>query len=143
MKNLIHSEMIVATKARKDVAKNILKVILSEISSQELAKPLINEDIIKIIRKVIQGIDETLKYLQQNCGNYLKLIEEKQVLETFLPTCLTEEEIRQELEIDKLKQCKSEGQAIGMAIKQLKEKNKVFLGETVSKLIKVIFNETI
>lgn len=100
----------------------MLKVVLGEIETQEgrSGKQLPDPDIHKIVRKTLQGIDEMLTYKPGDCG----LSREKLTLTNLLPSQLDKMDILIELSfvVDDIKSAKSDGQAIGIAMKHLKGK---------------------
>jgi uncharacterized protein YqeY len=108
-----------------DVPKrDILRLVVGEI---ELApKAMTNDQIISVIRKNIKNNEESQKFLDKNTDSYSKLAAQTEVLESFLPGTLTLEEIESQLlssegpEFEQIRDAKSEGQAIGIAMKFFK-----------------------
>lgn len=140
LKEQIRASVIAATKARNDSVKNILKVILGEIDTQEArqTKPLADDDIHKIIRKTVQGLEEMLQYKPGDS----KLETEKRTLEELLPKMLDSAGILLVLKdkIEELKNAKSDGQATGIAMKFLKEQKHSIDGNEVAQVVKGIRN---
>lgn len=123
MINIFKERILAAMKSGNVLEKNILRVTLAEIelaqnSSSQNSKPLTDEQIHKIIRKVIQSNVETMSYAA--CSSKDVLEQENQILLEFLPKLLTKEEILQKLNVDEIKAVVSAGQAVGLAMKQLK-----------------------
>lgn len=78
-----------------------------------------DEDVVKVIEKLVKSIDETVK-LTTNNDSLAVLNSEKYILESFLPTKLTLNEIKEKLNRESIVNCKNDGMAIGVAMKQLK-----------------------
>lgn len=143
LKDTIRSQITEATKNRKDSQKNVLKVILGEIDTQEsranpklgLTHPaaLADVEIHKIIKKTLQGIEEMLQYKPDDEG----LQVEKATLQALLPKELTEEDIKNSLaaKVDEIKAAKSEGQATGVVMKFFKEQSISVDGSLVKKIV--------
>lgn len=72
-----------------------LTVVLGEVGRMDKAK-VTDESVLKVIKKVYDGILETLKLLPEGNGQEFALSNQKAVLEDYLPKMLSEEEIRQE-----------------------------------------------
>lgn len=129
----LKSNLITSMKEKNEVKKNILRVVLGEVSTLQsrTTKQIGDEDVHRVIRKVIQANDETMKY-----GESSKLKEENQILSSFLPKTLSVEEIYKELSdvVDQIKMS-NEGQAMGIAMKTLKSRKLVFLAEDVKSAI--------
>jgi uncharacterized protein YqeY len=131
----------VAMKSGNLVEKSILKLILGECdtllnSAQQGGKPLTDEQVSKVLRKIILSNNETLGY---NLSEDKKSIifQENEILESLLPKLLTQDEIREKIssiEAD-IKSAKSEGQAVGVAMKLLKQTNESVDGNDVKSVV--------
>lgn len=135
LKETIRKQILEAAKARMDDQKNVLKVILGEIDTQEsrTGKPLTDDECCRVIRKTLQGIDEMLGYKP----NDAKLETEKVCLSALLPKQLDEAAILASLsaKIEEIKTAKSEGQATGIAMKSCKEQGLAVDGNLVKKVV--------
>lgn len=143
LKETIRKQITDATKQRADVQKNILKVILGEIETQEsrgnpnlgLSHPaaLADVEIYKIIKKTLQGVEEMLGYKPGDP----KFEAEKATLQALLPKEMTDADIKYALSVktEEIKAAKSEGQATGIAMKYFKERNLPVDGNLVKKVI--------
>ena len=87
-----------AMKAREKVKSNALRTALSKIKDKQIAKrdPLNDDEIIKVLRGLVKQRDESIR-LYIDAGRIAladneKL--EKKYLETYLPTMLSEEEVK-------------------------------------------------
>lgn len=133
-----------AMKARNDLAKNLLRVVMGEVSTRKArtGKEPGDEEIHGIIRSIIANNKETRKELEQRGQTaheaYQRLAQESAYLETLLPKTLDQAAIQKELEplAAELKGAKSDGQATGMAMKHLKQKGLAVLGEDVAAAVK-------
>lgn len=115
----IKSQVRVALENKLDVQKNILRFVLGEAQLLEVRnnKPVTDEQVYNIIRKTIQSNNETLSK-----GSSDKLEEENRVLNLLLPTVWSLDEVEKFLvpHLEAIKAAKSDGQAIGVAMKELK-----------------------
>jgi hypothetical protein len=139
--DIIRSKILVATKNKNENTKNILKVVLGEINTMESRTgiKLKDEEIHKIIKKTVEGIDESLKYVKEGT-NYDKLCAEKVVLSALLPQYLSKEAVIAALSevVAEIKAAKSDGQATGVAMKLAKAKQLSVTGDVVAAVVKEI-----
>lgn len=114
LEKMIKDDIIECVKTGKDVGRDILKLVLSEgqrVNAQS------DEEIVRIITKLIQSNLETLKL----GGHNTKLVKENQILERYLPTTISRDELKNHLSaIESELSQKTGGQKIGFAIKYLK-----------------------
>jgi uncharacterized protein YqeY len=138
----IKSQLRTAMKEKNETKRNILRVVLGDVSTLEVraGKTITDDDVAKVVRKVMQGNEETMGYLKPETDKYKILAEENNVLTTLLPKTLSTKDIMTELEplIGELKNAKNSGQATGTAMKHLKSKGLNVLGEDVKKVIEDI-----
>jgi uncharacterized protein YqeY len=133
-----------AMKARDDLARDLLRVILGEVSTRRArtGKEPRDDEVHGIIRSMIANNAETRKELEQRSQTgheaYERLGRENVYLETLLPKTLDRAAIRKELGpvAAELKGAKSDGQATGLAMKHLKQKGLAVLGEDVAAAVK-------
>lgn len=128
----IRDSLNLAIKARKEVEKTILRVVLGESDKLNSGKQTTDEQLVKIIRKIIESNNECLASRENNV-----LKEENLILETLLPKSLNKEEIQNYLSevLDKILTCKNEGQAIGLSVKFLKDKSLFADGNLVKEVV--------
>lgn len=97
LKENIEQQMKEALKSKDSFRLNVLRFILSQIKNKEidLRKPVTDEDVIKIITTLVKQRKESLSFSEQ--ANRPDLVEkekeELKILESFLPTQLSEEEV--------------------------------------------------
>lgn len=121
-----------AKKAKETVKANLLSTLYAEIFTfSKSGKELTEEDEIKIIRKFLKNIDDTLK-LDINDDSRTKFIAEKQVLESYLPSQMSKDEIEKIVG-----ELISEGKTIKEIMPFFKEKySGRYDGKTVSDTVK-------
>lgn len=123
-----------AMKARDDMARNVLRVVLGEI---QLAASRKGEDLPdaeghKIVRKVIASNSATLE-VTTDADRKALLEAENALLETLIPKALDVPEIVAALAPVKeaLVAAKADGPAMGVAMKHLKAEGKTVEGDAV------------
>ncbi len=140
----LHAKLVEAMKAKDDLVKDLLRVVLGEVSTRKArtGKEPRDDEIHGIIRSMMTSNAETRKELEQRGQTahvaYAKLGRENVYLETLLPKTLDRDAIRNALEpiAAELKGAKSDGQATGLAMKHLKQKGLTVLGEDVAAAVK-------
>jgi uncharacterized protein YqeY len=133
-------------RAGKSVEMSVLQVVLGEASTAEArsGKKPTDEEMEKIIRKVMLGNQETLGILEEkgmtSSPNHAKLTAENAFLQGLLPKTLSVAEIVAALAdaADAIRGAKNDGQATGLAMKHLKGKQLKVLGEDVAAAVKQI-----
>jgi uncharacterized protein YqeY len=131
-------------KTGKSVEMGVLQVVLGDASMIEArsGKKASDDEVEKLIRKTMQGNQETLEILQQKGmtgnENFVKLTTENAYLTTLLPKTLSVDEIVSALAetADTIKAAKNDGQATGAAMKLLKSKQLKVLGDDVAAAVK-------
>lgn len=126
-----------AVKSGKELEKNVLRVLLGELQSLEARTGSITqEQAVNAVRKLIKNNNDTLDVLRNNLASnpnaqqmITTLEAENKVLGELLPTTLTKVQITEYLSdpniLEQLKTAKSDGQAMGIAMKSLKDKGAV------------------
>lgn len=135
IKETIRKQITDATKLRAEVQKNVLKVVLGDIELQEsrYGKQLTDDEVYRIIRKTLEGVETMLTYKP----NDPKFEAEKATLKGLLPKEFAAEDLQTVLssKVDEIKAAKNDGQATGIAMKFLKERNISVDGNVVKKLV--------
>ncbi len=139
----IKARMTRAMRERDEVAKNVLGVALGEIQTAEARanRPLADDEAAAIVRKLVKSNEETLSLGGSHGGSSgssgssgsagtpaggdaraSALEHEIQVLSALLPAALTPAQIERALApvADAVRSAKSDGQAMGVAMKHLK-----------------------
>jgi len=89
----IRKDMFEAKKVKDTVKANLLSTLFAEIFTQSKSgKEMTDEDELKVIRKFMKNIDDTLK-LEIPAETRQKLEQEKQILSAYLPSQLSAEEV--------------------------------------------------
>jgi hypothetical protein len=135
LQETIRKQIVLAMKTKMENQKNVLKVILGEMDLQasRSEKQLTDEDGYRIIRKTLQGVEEMLTYKP----NDPKYEAEKATLKLLLPKEFTAEDLKFILssKVDEIKAAKNDGQATGIAMKFMKERNIIVDGSAVKKVV--------
>lgn len=112
-----------AVKEKDEVARDVLRLAFGEVQTAEARnqRPLKDEEVVAIVRKLVKSNDETLA-LAGDDARASTLRKENEVLSSLLPKSLSPEAIQQALasQIDAIKAAKNDGQAMGIAMKHLK-----------------------
>lgn len=94
----IQKDYISAMKDRNDVKKSALNYIIAQVKNKkiELQKEIEDSDVVKILKKEIKAICETIWFLEKT-DKTEELEEEKEkkiILEFYLPQCKSKEETK-------------------------------------------------
>jgi uncharacterized protein YqeY len=133
-----------AIKAKDDLARDVLRVLMGEVSTRRgrTGKEPGDDEIAGIIRTMLTNNKETRAELEKRGQTdheaYNRLGLENQYLETLLPATLDQDAILRELDpiADQLRAAKNDGHATGLAVKHLKQKGLAVLGEDVAAAVK-------
>jgi uncharacterized protein YqeY len=121
----IKKRIVEAMKAKRTVEREVLRVALAEMQLTEnrSGKALTDEEAQKIVKKLIKSNEETLA-VATDAEMKQKLSEENVILETLLPKRWSVDQIIAALAgvTEPIKAAKSDGQATGVAMKELKSK---------------------
>jgi hypothetical protein len=115
MINLIKTKIEEAVRAKDTTASNIFKLVLSEC---QRANKEDDDFIVKFMGKIVEGNNETLKYRADE-----KLVRENNLLRPYLPILIDRAGVMLNASKipDSIKAAKSDGQAIGVLSKHLKQ----------------------
>lgn len=135
----IKARMFQAIKSGAHVEKEILRVAVGEIST-EAARPGRqgnDEEAQAILRKLMKSNEETLASTTDSEQRAV-LAQEIEILASYLPKSLGVDDITRELlpVLEQIKAAASDGQATGIAMKQLKSTGAVVNGKDVTVAIK-------
>ena len=135
----IKARMFQAIKAGAHVEKEILRVAVGEITT-EAARPGrqgSDEEAQAILRKLVKSNEETLASTT-DAEKRATLLKENEILSAFLPKSLSPEEIVVALApvVEQIKAAGNDGQATGVAMKQLKVAGAIVNGKDVALVIK-------
>lgn len=144
LQELLKSNIIIAMRERNERKRDILKVALGEIQTIEgrTGKPLSHDEALKVLRKIVANNDEAIA-ATKDVAMQQKLSNENVILSTFLPRQATPKEIEDALEGTDLISAKSDGQAVGVALKVLKAKGINADGAVVLGVVKQIRTATV
>jgi uncharacterized protein YqeY len=135
----IKARMFQAIKTGQHLEKEILRVAVGEITT-EAARPGrqgSDEEAQAILRKLVKSNEETLASTTDE-EKRATLLKENEILAGFLPKSMTPEEIAAALApvVPQIKAAGNDGQAMGVAMKQLKSLGAVVSGKDVTLAIK-------
>lgn len=98
LKEKIVSDFMEAFKNKETLKKNILGSVKSKITVLEKTQPVTDNDILALIQKEINQLQSTIDFTGIKEELKLQAIEEKKILEIYLPEQMTEEEVKSEIE---------------------------------------------
>ena len=126
-----------AMKARSTIEKEILRVALGELQTQQARGTTLDDETVEaVLRKLIKSNRETLD-LTGDAEQKATLQSEIEVIESLLPKQLGASEIEQALAPvrEAITGAKSDGQATGVAMKHLKTAGAAVDGRLVKQVI--------
>lgn len=135
LKDEMKQGVIQALKAKDDVKKNILRVALGEIETEEARHGQINDEkVLSIVRKIVTNNNETI---EAGAGNADQLRTENEILNAYLPKTMSKDEIKEFLasSAEQISNAPSDGAATGIAMKALKSEKKDVLGAEVKEVV--------
>lgn len=134
--NKIRQEIENAVRSGDTIKRDILKLVLGE---SQLKNVDDDKSVVKIVKKIIQSNEETLKV-----GPNEKLTQENSILIVFVPVPLSKEELKVKLAdiAVRLREAKNDGQATGMSISHLNRLGVIFEGGDVAEAVKEIRSES-
>jgi uncharacterized protein YqeY len=137
----LKAKITVAVKAKDEVARDVLRLALGEVQTGEAraSRPLKDEEIAAIIKKLVKSNEETLA-LAGDGPQAPTLRKEIEVLSSLLPKTMSVAELVEALasQKDALRAAKGDGPATGIAMKHLKSAGLVFEGNDVAAAVKTI-----
>ncbi len=146
MLETLRAKLTEARKAGHAQEMGTLQVILGDASTIEArsGKKASDEEIEKIIRKLVVGNTETIELLKQKSMGELpdvaRRTAENVFLTSLLPRTMSVDEIKTALAevVEAIKAAKNDGQATGVAMKHIKSKNLKVQGEDVSAAVRIL-----
>lgn len=142
----IREALLTARKGGDKVAQGILSVVLGEIETLQLSSnqkgAVTDQQIAKIVSKLIKSNEETLGLMKEGDGRLADLEKENQILNGFLPKMWEKADIEKflvdEWLVNPIQQAANDGQAMGIAMKALKAENAPVQGQDVSEVVKAL-----
>jgi uncharacterized protein YqeY len=138
----IKSRMTRAMRERDDVVRNILGLAVGEIQTAEARanRALGDEEATAVVRKLLKSNEETLALTSADDPRAAVLRREIEALTALLPASLTVEQIVVALgpAADAIRAAKSDGQAMGVAMKHLKAAGAVVAAPDVQQALKQV-----
>ena len=141
MLTAIKTRIVAAMKSGNTLERNILKVVLGDLQSNETRKgaALTAEECELTVRKIIKGVSETIS-LTADPEAKATLEAEKVIMESLLPKTASADEIFAALApvADAVRAAGNDGQAMGAAMKHLKTTGLVVASAQVAEAVKKI-----
>lgn len=139
----LKADLKTAMKEGDSICKEILRVILGDIaslemSSQQNGKPVSEDQVFGVMRKILAGNAETIA--SHAIEEKRKILEkENEIINKYLPAMPSVEKIVDQLQAvaEEIKES-NEGKAMGVAMKHLKSIDFKALGEDVKKAVQAI-----
>jgi uncharacterized protein len=136
----IKTRMTRALRERDEVVRNILGLAVGEIQTAEARanRALGDEEANAVVRKLLKSNEETLALTAADDARGPALRREIEVLASLLPKSMTVEQIAEALSTvaDAIRAAKSDGQAMGVAMKHLKAAGAVVAAPDVQQAVK-------
>jgi hypothetical protein len=136
----IKARMLAARQARDTVTTNVLGLALGEIQTAEARanRALGEDEAMAVLRKLVKSNEETLGHAKDDAARVSELRREIEVLSSLLPKALSADAVPEALApvVEALRAAKSDGQAMGIAMKHLKATGAVVDSASVQEAIK-------
>lgn len=136
----IKARMTRAMRERDEVVRNILGLAVGEIQTAEARanRPLGDDEAMAIVRKLLKSNEETLALAGTDDARAPGLRREIETLSALLPRSMSVEQIVVALAsvVETLRAAKSDGQAMGVAMKHLKAAGAVVGAPDVQQAVK-------
>jgi hypothetical protein len=138
----IKSRMTRAMRERDDIVKNILGLAVGEMQTAEARanRPVSDDEAVAIVRKLLKSNEETLALTPAGDARAESLRRENATLASFLPQSLSADAIVAALGpvADAIRAAKSDGQAMGVAMKHLKASGAAVEAQAVQQAVKAV-----
>lgn len=142
--NRIKADIKWAMMNKDEGKKNVLRVVVGEVQRKFGAEG--DEDVQRVIKKIIEGNSETLKSLPHDGGDprVAILTKENEILNEYLPQFWNFMQVEAFFlnsngpEFEQIANAKSDGQATGIAMKALKAAGAPVDGKVVGEVVKKI-----
>lgn len=146
MLETLKARLTAARKAGQTLEMGTLQVILGDASTIEArsGKKATDDEIEKIVRKLVVGNTETIELLKQkgmaDNPDVARRTTENLFLTSLLPKSMSVDEIKAALAdvAEAIKSAKNDGQATGVAMKHIKSKNLKVQGEDVAAAVRIL-----
>ena len=138
----IKARMTRAMRERDEVVRNILGLAVGEIQTAEARanRPLGDDEAMAIVRKLLKSNEETLALAGTDDARAPGLRREIETLSALLPRSMSVEQIVDALSsvAEAIRAAKSDGQAMGVAMKHLKAAGAVVGAPDVQQAVKEV-----
>ena len=135
MLNQIKLDRLQARKDRDGVKGPLLTTLISEIEmvAKNANRGVTNDDVTKVVQKFLKGVNETVELLKSKSEDirYANAIEERKILESYLPKMASDDDVREAV------RRMGDVQNVGQIMKALKETFGAALdGKRASQIVK-------
>jgi uncharacterized protein len=136
LKERINTDFMEAYKAKNMEKKNFLGVLKGAIQTQE-GKQIesTDENVLKVIKSFEKGLNETIESKTKIGEDISQQLSEKSYLEAYLPTLMSDDEIRSIVKEILNREGVNRNQGALMGIFNKEQKGNAFDNKTVSKII--------
>ena len=135
----IKARITQAVKEKDEAARDVLRLAFGEVQTAEARaeRPLRDEEVAAILKKLVKSNDETMA-LANDEARATTLRHENEVLSSLLPKSWSPAQIVEALasQSEAIKAAKSDGQAMGVAMKHLKASGATVEAADVSAALK-------
>lgn len=130
-----------AVKEKDEIARDVLRLAFGEVQTSEARneRPLKDEEVAAILKKLVKSNDETLALAGEG-ERAATLRRENEILSSLLPKALSPEQIVEALQaqVEAIRAAKADGQAMGVAMKHLKSQGATVEAADVTAAVKRI-----
>ena len=136
----IKNAILWCVKSGNKFERDILKTLVGEIQAKEAIQGELSDDkVILVVKKFKKGVNETIEAFHTNGSDAPPtLAKEIEIYDRYIPTAMSQEDIviyLNENTKETITKAKSNGQAIGVAIKTLKSGGKIADGSDVARAV--------
>lgn len=142
LSDLLHQEMLAATKNRDKERLSVLRMIRSALHNREIEKraELTDEEVLQVLASIVKKVKESIEQFQR--GHRQDLVDKEQreleVILSFMPRQMSDAEIKEEIAAV-IRELKVEGpKALGLVMKASMERLK---GRADGRLVNQIAKE--
>jgi|GEM_PF-389264 len=141
----IRTRITAAVKANDSATRDVLRLVLGEVQAAQARQaaadtPSGDDQVRAVLRKVIKSNEETLSALAPGDARAAELTHEIAALRAFLPAELSIAQIVELLasHTESIRAAKTEGQAVGIAMKAVKASGVTATGPSVTSAVQQI-----
>ena len=138
----LRKKALEAMKAKDSLATTILRLAQGEVQTAEAraGRALTDDEGVAVLKKLVKSNEETLAAIQGDAEKTATLQRENQILSELLPKAASVADIQAHLAPlrDAIRAAANDGQATGIAMKELKKLGVVTNGSDVAQAVKAL-----